>query len=329
MKSKILVLLILALALSACQPSTPAVEPPVEEPAAEEPLVEEPVVEEPAEEPEVEEEEEAQLLSVEIEEEPAVFLNAFVEINLVEENESYAEVPVFVGPTNLVNFWDQKVKEGFYTHFLDEWEQIKDVQARVDDSDDLKDFTVYRIETSVFEDPLNLVLLARNLSVYGYSWLNRDSAVFYIERATGNTIGPAEQLAGHGKTMEDTLALLQLFQDDNSQIPFDDLSVDERTALYEENEAIQNNMRAIYGSGKPVILNDFRSPEAFIRTDVFVAEIEGEVYYVVKLLLASLEENMLDSNYRDDIWVGIPVDYSGGTLTRVEDASGQLDFIYE
>lgn len=340
MKRKMVLILIFSLFLSSCQLTAPVVQDPEkvqpevvvteEEPSE----VNEPSVEADESESEVVESEETepgegQKLSIEIQKQASIFLDAFVEINLVDENESFVEIPVFKGPTNLVNFWNQEVNEKFYTEYLNYWEQIKDTQATLNDEEDFKNFTVFRIQSSVFEDSSNLVLLARNYNIYGYSLTNRDSAVFYIDKTTGDALEPADQLSGYGKTMEDALATLSLFQEENSQISFDDLTVDERKALYEEAEAIQYNLAVLYGTDKPVILNDFRSPEAYMNTEIFVAEIDGKEYYVVKLLLASLEENMLDGSYRDDIWIGLPADYDGGVLHRHDQYPGPLDAIYK
>lgn len=331
MKRKLGWLILLALLLSGCQPV--AVAPPPKEPEAvikeqpaepqppqesEKPEVIEPTKEVPAE---------VEKLRIDIEQEAGVYLNAFVEITQVEQHLSYMQKPVFYGPANLVHYWNQEVGEKFYTKHLEEWQRIQDVQTRRDSSDEFSNFTVYRTQSSVFEDPENLVLLARNLSVYGYSWLQRESEVFFIDKTTGDALEPSAQLAGYGITMEDALATLQLFQEDNSQISFDDMSLAERTSLFKEEAPIQETLGELYGREKPVILNDFKSHEAYVKTRLFVAEFDGKLYYVFKLLLASLEINMLDGSYRSDLWVGVPVNYKGGELQRFDNE--RVDGLYQ
>ncbi|NLY36163.1 MAG: hypothetical protein GX046_02885 [Tissierellia bacterium] len=355
MKTKVILIMIFALIFSGCDLISPeALDPgsveapavaveeeesPAEEAAVESQLADSPEEEAPAQEPQEEEGPpvvepvlgealEAGVLCIEVLQGPGSFIDGFVEIGPDDHNLSYIERPIFHGPTNLANFWNQEVYDRFYGQAMEDWEHIIQVQTSLDQGDEFKNYTVFRVQTSVFEDSNNLVLLGRRVAVYGYSMVTRDSAVFYIDRITGDEVEPADQLARYGKTMEEALTTLKLFQDDNSQIPFEDLSADERLALFEEGEAIQYNMAQLYGSDKPVILNDFRSAHAPLKTDVFITVIGGREYYVVKLLLASLEENMLDGSYRDDIWIGLSVDYDGGVLQREDYYPGSLDAIY-
>lgn len=322
-------IVLLALLLLACSPGEPLEDEGVEAEEVEE-VEEEHEEEVEIEEPVLEEEEEAEEAQKPLDAELVpgfiVYLDAFVELS--PESTSYVNLPVFSGPEALANYWSMELEEDFYRHLLLDWEHINLVQDEEDRADPFADFTLYRIDTSIFKNDSSLVILARQMSVFGYSFAQKNSKVYFIDRLSGDAIGSREQLASHGVTLEDALAQLKKFQDDNSAVPFDEMSPEVRRRLYEEELVAKEELASSYGSQGQVILNDFVSPESYEADQIFIGEIDGRDYYIFKLLLASLEESMLDNSFRDDIYVGVPVDYQGGELELEEDTSGLLDGIY-
>ncbi len=323
---RLLIIILSALLLTAC---TVKEEPQIEDEQVEE-VVEEEEIEEiiaPEEEAPLEEEEVIlEPLAAEVIQGQRVFLDAFVELG--PDSTSYVDQVLFSGPENLVNYWTMELEENFYKKYLQDFQKINEIQDNVDNSDPLASITIFRLDSSVFENDTTMVVLSRIYSIMGYSFLSRDSKLFFIDRMSGDKLGSREVLASYDLTLEDALAVLKKFQDDNSRLSFEELTVEERTGLFQEDIEAKNNITQNHGYGGHIILNDFVSPEAFEADQVFVAEKEGELYYVFKILLADMEENMMDNHFRDDLYVGVPVDYQGGVLNYEEDEEGRIDGFY-
>lgn len=326
MRKLILLILILVLALTGCSEQKDVLTVDEEEIVAEqeEPEVEQPQVEESEkveEEPDM-----VELLDAQVSKGERVIFDAFVELN--PDSYSFVDLPVFQGPENLVNLWTQELNQDFYENSLYYWDKIVEAQETQDENNEFAMMTVYRIMTSVFEDEEVLTILARDLSVFGYNMEGGSSKLFFIDRLSGDKLESLDQLEARGIILEDALEILALFQEENSRVSFGLLSSDERQGLFEGDQAYQEQLASVYGRTGDIILNDFSSAQAKMRSEVFAASFENEDYLVFEILLASLEEDLLDGQFRWNKWVALPLDYSGGKLFFEEDITGQIDGFY-
>ncbi|NLY73432.1 MAG: hypothetical protein GX079_07050 [Tissierellia bacterium] len=326
MKRFTLLILILALVFTGCfaEEEVTTEDEKVEVVEKEEPEIEEPDIEE--EEIKEEEPKDVELLSAQVNKGERILLDAFVELN--PDSLSFIDLPVFQGPENLVNLWTQELDLDFYDDSLGYWDKIIEAQETLDETNDFAMMTVYRVMTSVFEDEEVLTILARSQSVFGYNMDGGYSQLFFIDRLSGDKLESIDQLKARGITLEDAFEILALFQEENSKVSFGALSSEERQGLFEEDPFYQEELASVYGRTGQIILNDFDSAEAKMRSEVFVASFDNEDYLVFEILLASLEENLLDGRFRRDEWVAIPLDYSGGKLEFEEDKTGQIDGFY-
>lgn len=333
MKKLGLVILLISLMLFGCQqklypePDPQLVEEEIEE--AQEEIKEEP--EEVEEEKEEEEELEIPLvedhkLSVFIDESPRIKLDRFVELS--PNSASFIDIPYFEGPENQAGYWQFEIRENFYDDQLYIWDQIMEAQDQGDEDHPYADYTLFRLHSTVFDDDKIISLLARRMAVLGYNSLDVNSQVFFIDKNTGDKLEYTDQLASWGKTPEEAFHTLRLFQKNNSVLDPETLEPDLKQALFEEDYEALINIQDQIGPGGRIILNDFSSAQAQMRTPVFIADLGGKDYYVFKLLEASLEENLLDQSYRLDYWAALPLDYDGGFIGDQVDTSEKLDLVF-
>lgn len=241
-----------------------------------------------------------------------VLLNAFVDVT--PNNYSYIETPLVTGPEELAATVSKKLDEGFYTYVKECWKEILRVQEAKDYGTEMCEVTVFRAMTVVLGEGEIITVLGETSWAFGYSSFQRETKAFHVKRTNGGFVGWPTQLEYYGKSSDEAIATLKLFQKDNTG---GEISEEDRKLLMKADLATQDKLAAALGEDKIIIINDLDEDKADGNLEIFIMKEGDKLFYVTEMTYAILGYKISDEFVRKH-WVQIPVEYNGGMLQAAE-----------